>query len=284
MVEGIAWLAETFEIGGINIEAGDYGACDCERCRARRASGHGALRGGSPEEAWSQSDLTDLFPRLFETARARRPDAWIYSELQWDNVLDESAMRPLAGLPAGAICQHTINNPYWERVKTELDRSYAKTIPTAINVLRSQGKCQWNGDGRTERYFFNGRDFAEMAWKAHEIGFNGLTVWGEMSSYHTNSELSYLAFARFSWDPTLTWERFVSEECAPLLGGQAAAERYLELTTRFDQAHERDHSELAAMQGETLDAARQLSGEPARRWLWLAERIARRRFDEQHAS
>ena len=38
MEEGVAWLAETFDIGGINIEAGDYGVCGCDRCVARRAN------------------------------------------------------------------------------------------------------------------------------------------------------------------------------------------------------------------------------------------------------
>ena len=37
-------------------------------------------------------------------------------------------------------------------------------------------------------------------------------MWGEPSPYHATVELSYLAFARFSWEPTLTWERFVAED------------------------------------------------------------------------
>ena len=44
MEEGIAWLAETFEVGGINIEAGDYGVCGCADCRARRAAREDANR------------------------------------------------------------------------------------------------------------------------------------------------------------------------------------------------------------------------------------------------
>ena len=36
MEEGIAWLAETFEIGGINIEAGDYGVCGCDAVPGQR--------------------------------------------------------------------------------------------------------------------------------------------------------------------------------------------------------------------------------------------------------
>ena len=90
------------------------------------------------------------------------------------------------------------------------------------NVFRTQFNCQWNGDYRTERYRFNGKDFAEQAKKAAEVGFKGLTVWGEPSPYHVSTELSYLAFARFTWDPTLTWEQFMREEVAPRLGGSDA--------------------------------------------------------------
>ncbi len=279
MAEGIAWLTETFEIGGINIEAGDYGVCGCDLCEARRAEREDAARREGYAESWSHADMADLFPRLYETAKAIRPDAWIYSEIQWDNLFDSEAMEPLHGLPDGAIFQHTFNNSYWARIKSELTAQNAGSIPTKQNVFRSQGKCQWNGDSRTERYFFNGRDFAEMAWKANEVGFNGLTIWGEASGYHTNAELSYLAFARFTWDPTLTWDRFVSEDVAPLLGGVNAAIRYLEIANEFDQGHQLDSGRLRTFQLEALDAARDPDDNIARRWLWLAEHIARRRHN-----
>ena len=71
----------------------------------------------------------------------------------------------MRALPAGGIYQHTLNRSYWNRVKTEMTRDYAQALPTKTNVFRCQFCCQWNGDHRTERYFFNGRDFAEMAQK-----------------------------------------------------------------------------------------------------------------------
>jgi len=59
------------------------------------------------------------------------------------------------------------------------------------------------------------------AKKAAELGMDGLTVWGEPSDYFGTVELSYLAFARFTWDPALTWEQFIVGDLAPLLGGEA---------------------------------------------------------------
>ena len=278
MAEGIAWLAETCEIGGINIEAGDYGVCGCPLCEQRRAEREDARRREGYAESWSHADMADFYPRLYEAALTKRPNLWLYSELQWDNLLDAEAMKPLRSLPEGGIYQHTLNRSYWYRVQREFTADAAKALPTTTNVFRCQFCCQWNGDRRTERYRFNGRDFAEMAWKAAEVGFEGLTVWGEPSPYHVSTELSYLAFARFTYDPTLTWEQFIKEDVAPRLGGEAAAERYLALMTKLDDNPRLEMSELQRMRAEALDGVRQPDDEVSRRWLWLADRIARRQY------
>jgi len=278
MAEGIAWLAENFEIGGINIEAGDYGVCGCHLCEARRAEREDATRRDGYAESWSHADMADFYPRLYEAALKHRPDAWIYSEIQWDNLFDHEAMAPLTSLPEGGIYQHTLNRTYWNRVQQEMTPEYGASIPMKTNVFRSQCNCQWNGDRRTERYFFNGLDFAKMAKKAHEVGFKGLTVWGEASAFETNVELSYLAFARFSWDPTLTWEQFVSGDLAPLLGGVDAANRYLEIATTLDQHAVLDAAIVRGFQREALAAAQNSDDEISRRWLWLASHIAKRQY------
>jgi hypothetical protein len=278
MEEGIAWLAETCDIGGINIEAGDYGICACSHCARRRAEREETDRRQGYAESWSLADVTDFFPRLSEVARTKRADLWLYAEIQWDNLLDAEAMKPLRGLPDTGIYQHTFNRSYWQRTRRELTSAYIRDLPTRTNVFRCQFANQWNGDRRTERYFFSGRDFAEMAWKAAECGVQGLTVFGEVSPYQTATELSYLAFARFSYDPSLTWDQFLAEDVAPRLGGDAAAARFLAHVATLDQHATLESSTLAAIQAEALDAARHPDDDVARRWLWLAERAARRRF------
>lgn len=278
MADGIAWLAQTCEIGGINIEAGDYGVCGCQLCEARRAEREDAQRREGYAESWSHADMADFYPRLYEAALSKRSDLWIYSEIQWDNLLDAEAMAPLRHLPKGGIYQHTFNRGYWNRARNELTPGYSASLPTATNVFRCQFCCQWNGDRRTERYFFNGRDFHDMAEKAHETGFEGLTVWGEPSPYHASTELSYNAFARFSWDPTLTWEDWLTHDAGPLLGGEDAARRFIELVTTLDQSMELDSPSLSRIASEGLEGARSESGEVARRWLWLADQASRRRF------
>jgi hypothetical protein len=225
--------------------------------------------------------MADFYPRLFEAATSRRKDLWLYSELQWDNMLDTEAHAPLRELPAGGIYQHTLNRTYWNKVNRELTPDIVAGLPTRTNVFRAQFACQWNGDDRTERYRFNGRDFAELCWKAGETGIRGLTVWGEPSPYIPTVEFSYLAFSRFGWDPTLAWERFIAEEIAPRVGGGAAAERYLAIVEAIDGSRPLGEAAIRSMMGDALNGAGHPDGEISRRWVWLAERLARIGYNQR---
>jgi len=277
MEEAVSWLAETFEIGGINIESGDYGVCGCERCRTRRANdAEAARRGDVHGDSWSHTDMAANFPRLYRAAKAKRPDLWVYCELQWDNLLEPVAVEAQKSMPQGAIYQHTANRSYWKRLRTELDPNYVASLPTQPNVLRCQFACQWNGDERTERYAFNARKFADMASRGHQLGMKGLTVWGEPSDYDATVELSYLAFSRFGWNPQLSWAAFMLDEAAPRLGGLAAAERFVAMAEELDASDTLPTEGLASLKQEALAMATAHAGDIQRRWLSLINQIGRR--------
>ncbi|MBX3569137.1 MAG: hypothetical protein KF914_13830 [Rhizobiaceae bacterium] len=279
MEEAVSWLADTFEIGGVNIESGDYGVCDCQRCQARRANDAEARRRGDVYgDYWSHTDMAENFPRLYRATKARRPDAWVYCEMQWDNLLDPVATEIQKRLPKGAIYQHTANQSFWKRLRTELRADYVAALPTQPNVLRCQFACQWNGDERTQRYAFNARSFADMAGRGAELGMQGLTVWSEVSDYVATAELSYLAFARFGWDPRLTWDAFVAEELAPRLGGERHARTFIAIAEEIDASQTLSVPRLAELQAQALAMMAEVEAGAARRWLTLAEQIARRGF------
>lgn len=278
MEDAISWLVETVDVGGVNIESGDYGVCGCEKCVRRRADREDAARRDGHAESWSHADMADNFPRLFDAARRGREDRWVYCELQWDNLLDPAAHAPLSTLPEGGIYQHTVNRSYWERNRERITPDGIRHLPTSTNVLRAQFACQWNGDERTERYAFNAPVFAEMSQRAGAVGMDGLTVWGEPSPFHASAELSYLAFGRFGYDTSLTWDEFVATDIAQRVGGQAEAEQFVALMTELDANQVLDARRLEQIRGEALDGVRSTSGDQVRRWLWLADRANQRLY------
>ena len=252
--EAIHWLAETFEIGGINFETGDYGVCQCADCAARRTA----------DETWSLKDMALLYPRLFEAARRGRPDLWLVSEAYWDNILNLDALAPLAGLPEDAIYQFCINRSYWPTLKTNLAREHVARLPRPKNVLRTHMGTQWNH----ERYELVAARFAEMMQLLHTSGMQGATIFSDVSSFSVVNEINYLAFARFGYQADLTWEKFAADDLGPLLGGAEAAQRYLELL-----AVPTDAPTLTRAAAEAREIANAQSGQAYRRWVWLQNRL-----------
>lgn len=252
--EAIAWLVETFEIGGINFETGDYGVCACPDCAARRRE----------DGTWSLRDMALLYPRLFAAARQGGRDLWLVSEAYWDNILDLEALAPLRELPDDAIYQFCLNRYYWPRLRQGLTRAHVAQLPHSKNVLRTHMGSQWNH----ERYELVASRFAEMMQLVARAGMQGATIWGEVGAFSTANEINYLAFARFGWDPGLTWERFVAEDLGPLLGGAEAAERYLALLVVPSEPEV-----LRQAAGEAREHAAAQAGEPYRRWVWLQNRL-----------
>lgn len=252
--EAIQWLAETFQIGGINFETGDYGVCNCPDCLARRKA----------DETWSLRDVALLYPRLFEAARRGREGLWLVSEAYWDNILDLNALAPLADLPADAIYQFCINRSYWPQVREKLTREHVSRLPQPKNVLRTHMGSQWN----SERYELVAGRFSEMMRLLHKTGMQGATIFSEVSPFSTVNEINYLAFARFGYEAGLTWEQFIANDLGPLLGGAEVAVRYLDW---LQTPNERGPLERAAAEAREIGAAQ--TGEAYRRWVWLQNRL-----------
>jgi hypothetical protein len=252
--ESIQWLAETFEIGGINFETGDYGVCNCADCSARRGA----------DETWSHKDMALLYPRLFEAARRGRSDLWLVSEAYWDNILDLEALAPLAELPEDAIYQFCINRSYWPEVRQNLTREHVARLPQSKNVMRTHMGTQWNH----ERYELVAQRFAEMMALLHKTGMQGGTIFAEVSAFSTVNEINYLAFARFGYQADLSWEAFVADDLGPLLGGAEVAERYLALLAVPNEV-----GALRRAASEARDIAPAQGGEAYRRWVWLQNRL-----------
>ena len=252
--EAIAWLTETFEIGGINFETGDYGVCQCEECTRRRIE----------NDTWSINDMTLLYPRLFEAAKKVRKDLWLVSEAYWDNILNLEAILPLRHLPEDAIYQFCFNRSYWPKLTNELTHEYVTKLPHQKNILRTHMGSQWN----KERYEYVADRFAKMMQLASQVGLRGATIFGEVSDLSVSNELNYLAFARFGYDASLTWNEFIKKDLSPILGGEENALQFL----LFLQTPQEEKSLEKAL-AEAHERMRALSGDQYRRWVWLENRL-----------
>lgn len=277
MEEAVSWLSDTFDIGGVNIESGDYGVCGCDRCVRRRGGRDDPSMRQELLESWSHADLTDNFPRLFETIRSKRPDAWVYCELQWDNLLDIDSDHTFDAMPDSAIYQHTVNRTYWKRVLESLRPGDLSSFAMPRNALRTHIASQWSGDARTERYRDNSRDIMGLARDSAGLGFNGLTIWGEASAHHVPVELNYLAFSRFGFNASLEWDEFFRETVSPLFGGQAQAEEFLDILASADSELSPAPTTLETLSSRVNSALREASDNTIGRWVWLAEHIRKRR-------
>lgn len=255
--EAIAWLAETFEIGGINFETGDYGICDCDTCKSRRET----------NETWSHSDMALLYPRLFEAAKGKRRDIYLICEAYWDNILSADAIAPLQELPDDAIYQFCINKSYWPRLKNGLTADYVKNLPRTNNILRTHMGSQWN----KERYELVAPRFADMMKLSKQTGLYGATIFGEASAFNVVNEINYLAFAGFGYDDTLAWDTFVTNLLSPRLGGTEEARLFLDL---LQVGEETETLEKALM--DSKEVLNSQSGGSERRWTWLSNRLYRK--------
>lgn len=173
MDDAASWLYENFNIGGVNIDSGDYGVCGCKRCVARRGDRDDPEKRQEMVESWSHADLTDNFPRPFETIRHRRPDAWFSCELQWDNLVDPKSRLHFDAMPKGAIYQQTVNRSYWKKIRSIHPPGSLSEFPTPSNALRTHIASQWSRDPRTERYLNNSTDLMDLARNSARLGFNG---------------------------------------------------------------------------------------------------------------
>jgi len=247
-LDGLEWLLDTVDVDGVNIEFGDYAGND------------------------AMADMRRLLPGLIEVARGQRDDLWLMTELgEWDFIAEPDAPEKVTGLPDGCAYQFTYNKSYWPRLRSHLEADAIDRLPTATNTIRPHAGSQWN----RQRYANMAPHYAELAGLARRSGLDGTTIFGEVSDYSPPNELSYIAFARFSIEADLTWERFMAEEVEPRLGGAEAAARFITLVERLD-ADELAASDLPATRDEVRATAASLRDPERCRWAWLEERLSRR--------
>lgn len=234
---GFEWLYRTFPIGGVNIEFAEHSTCYNPACVAARRKQPGA-------DTDFAKDLARIAPYVIGLAHRQDPKSWI-SYVTYGGFTEEMRAQPplhVSAVPDYAICQWTLTNmlvdlvpprgqahgPRWAEGLAPAAWPEGLRPPTR----HSLGYLHWNAFyTKTQKGFFVDayREAARRAWRH---GFEGLDTYGEESPDFPNVELSYLAFAEFTFNPDLTEADFLRRRVAPLYGGEKAARLVLEIASR----------------------------------------------------
>lgn len=243
-LDGIEWLIETIEPGGVNVEFGDY-------------AGNDAL-----------ADMKRILPAIVERVGATRPGLPVYTDVGWDQLADPAYAAKLDGLPDGCIYAFTFNRRYWPTLRDGLTEELVDALPGDDVVLRGQIATQWN----RERHAYVAPDLAAQAQLARTTGLGGVCMFGEASDFDPLNELNYIAFARFGFDATMTWERFVDEVETPLLGDHAAD--YISMARAAGVGTGAPTTaDIAALVDRAFEIHASTRGHVRRRWTWLTHRL-----------
>ena len=248
---GAEWLFENFQVGGVNLEMGDFFVCHCDDCRRARA----AIDSAEPDY---YKDMAISHRVTLKTARRLVPDAWLSYATYTGYAADMTETPPkfLSMIPDDAICQWTL---------TGMARRWRADIrPLARHNL---GYLHWcNSSTHTEDDFYLERIKA-ICQQAATTGFEGLDTYGELSDQSPNAELFYLAWEAFLWDPEMTVEQFVDERLGRLYGGAQAARAWIDIVPLVRTSKERKDPDNCAKARRLAESARAAAAPQAQgRW------------------
>ena len=265
VLESLDWLfREIPELGGIQMESSDTGVCDCPRCRARRGDER-------PDEPISLADMAAIYPDAAEAVRRVDPDALIICET-YHHFLDKEAklfasenpdanLKKLLAMPESTFwqwkCDIALRDGSWTS-----DSRMIKNMQKFRHIVRAHTGTQW-WDGR----YTLGIDLIRRQCElTYDSGLDSVSMFGEISPYHTNSEFIYLALEYFADNPHSSLHSFVEDIMAPRLGGISEAETYKEYA---DYYMEIDKIPKAIADIAKITVA-QTDYEVVRRWQYLA--------------
>lgn len=301
--EGTHWLFETFDIGGVNLESGDFMVCYCDRCRELRQK-----MGGNDPDIFKEMCIS-LSPVIEEILTIRK-DAWItfgtytgfnprplpvdLGDPNPSEVLNLANMGSpdlivVRELPPEVITQWSLTAMLPQRPLAMLDfldegrpalmlsgPDWPEDLrpPGEHNIgLLHQGSQWYSRAGKHTRYSLEISSIKEACLRSAEAGLEGLVITGEASPTYTACELNYLALAHFCYHPHDTLRAFAQNTLAPLVGGIELAEAYVTFLARREagQMTVTDERRLAEILQHFITAAEKGGDWHAyRRWRWLS--------------
>ena len=276
LAESLSWLFGNLPLGGLQMETGDTGICQCPLCRDRRQH--------SPTSfTWlSWEDMGLMYPLATDMVRSVAPEAWIVCETyshpqinpdpdklpKFGDAMPAWALAELAKFPRGVFVQW-VADYFMKNGEVTPEWTPEGRVPNSDHrhVMRSHLSTSW----------FGNRGELAVDWLANLVqrstasGFEGISLFGEVSPFHSGAELNYLALADYGSEenPDSQLNSFQDRIAAPLLGGAENARDYLQFA-RLLSHREQIPAALPAIYGRLAS----LPPDAARRWCWLANHLA----------
>ncbi len=205
-LNGLRWLIDNFDIGGINYETGDYAVCHCDLCRDKKA-GVNVLSPGKPADKINVSfdTMAHVYPLLMDQAHTLKPDLWqVYSTYcGYRSDMAQAVRRFLDPIPQYAICQWTLTH----MLDDDHDFPWEDDLlfPARHNVGFFHQGSQWfaalGGKGPFGRYDPVIETIQKAAAKGSRAGLEGLVTHGEVAADHPAWTQNYRAFSHFTHHP-----------------------------------------------------------------------------------
>jgi hypothetical protein len=302
--EGLRWLFDEFQIGGLNLENGDMledyhpltqalrkdwpaedpepfffqGLCykqalDSVRDRlARSIVTYATYTGfGSSDALTQNANMGRRPPAMLGILPPESIAQWTLTGMLLAEPLPLTAYLD-DGAPAAAF-----DNPAWPRdVRPPSRRS--------VGFLH-QGS-QWHG---TSRYSCVVGTIKEACLRAHRAGLEGVSIHGEVTSRYIPAALNYLAFSHFTHWPEDTLREFGRKTLGQVLGSAEDGEAFAEVLAHWDagaltaehekQADPNRHGFTSRMAGSACDTVEQYR--QYRFWEWLHQMV-KGRTDRHH--
>ncbi|UCD29189.1 MAG: hypothetical protein JSV03_01515, partial [Planctomycetota bacterium] len=219
IAESLQWLFENLPLDGVQIEAGDNHVCQCKLCKDRRRY---------PTGRFSWEDMALLHPIAIKAIRAVKPDAWICCETYSHPEPYRGQEHPgfgdgktawadqcLAKIPDGVFIEWVYDRIGKSRPKRIWTKAGNVNNQRHRHIMRAHFSTYWSGI-RGELAI---EAIAEMVQESMDHGSDVISLFGEVSPFHTGAELNYLALENFgsSANPKADVNIFLRDVAAPLL-------------------------------------------------------------------
>ena len=218
--DGCRWLLESFAIGGINFEIGDFFVCHCEDCKRERAR----VPGDAPDYYNDMAISTAPVARL---AHEIAPEAWL-SYATYTGFTPEMARETPSWVrlvPEEIICQWTLTG-----MLSDVRWPPGLRPPTARNI----GYLHWGNKSThsVNRFFL--RQIREACRRAADAEFLGLATYGEDPADIFSMRLFYDAWSYFLDHPGATLEAYAADSLAGWFGSERDGRTLLRIALQVE--------------------------------------------------